>query len=169
MKEQGLQWRNNFYEIILGTVLATASEFSLYRGHALQVPHATPIGSLNVSYSASMPNASAAMPPAEVDTSGSLSPHTPQSSPATIDDASYCPDISCKASFTGSSQKTNLERHLRTALHHNKDARPQCEVCGETFSRLDNLQQHLRNIHGLDPVLRVQRENSSRKRRGVGG
>lgn len=169
MREWGLQWRNQFYEIILGTVLATASEFNRYRGHALQDSPATPFGSLNVSYSAGKPNASAAMPPAELDASSSFSPCTLQTLPPSSDDASYCPDSSCKASFTGSSKKTNLERHLRTALHHNQDARPKCEVCGVTFSRPDNVQQHLRNIHGLDPALKRQRKSSSPKRRGVGG
>ena len=156
MREWGLQWRNQFYETILGTVLATASESSRYRGHAFQDPPATPLGSLNASYSADMPNASAA----EVDASSSFSPCTLQTLPSSSYDVSYCPDSSCKASFTGSSQRTNLERHLRTALHHNQDARPKCEVCEVTFSRSDNVQQHLRNIHGLDSALKRQRKSS---------
>ena len=160
MREWGLQWRNQFYGTILGTVLATASELSRYRGHAPQDPPATPSSNLNASYSADMPNASAAMPPAEVDASSTFSPCTLQTLPPSSYDVSYCPDSSCKASFTGSSHRTNLERHLRTALHHNQDARPRCEVCGMTFSRSDNVQQHLRNIHGLDPALKRQRKSS---------
>ncbi len=164
MKEWGLKWRNHFYDIILETVLATVSEFSWYRGHALQIPSATIIGSKNGSYNAGTPTDNAAMPRAELDASSSSSPCTLQTSSAPRDDASHCPRPSCNASFTGSSQRTNLERHLRTALHHNQDARFKCEFCLLPFSRLDNLQQHLRNIHDLDPVLKAQRKTS----RGVG-
>lgn len=169
MQEWGLHWRNHFYEIILGTVLATASEFSHCRGHALRIPPATPLGNLNVSCNAHTPTASTAIPIAELDASSSSSSYSRQTSLARSEDASYCPDQSCKASFTGTSQKTNLERHKRTALHHNQDARFKCEVCHNPFSRSDNLQQHLRNIHGLDPASKGQRTGISPKERRVTG
>lgn len=161
MKEPGLHWRNKFYEAILGTVLATASELSPCRGHAIQSPPATSFDNLNMGYNAGTGTASVAMPPAEPDASSPSSPYLRQTSSAPSDDACYCPDPSCKASFTGSSQRTNLERHLRTALHHNQDTRFKCEICQMSLSRPDNLQQHLRNIHGLEPVLKRQRKNPS--------
>lgn len=169
MTLSGLQWRNRFYEIILGTVLATVSESSRYRGHALQVSPAVPSDILNVSYDPGTSTASTAMGPVELDASSLMPPHSLQTSLALSDDISYCPDPSCKASFTGSFQRTNLGRHLRTALHHNQDARFKCEVCRVAFSRPDNLQQHLRNIHGLDPALKSQSTRAFPRRSGAAG
>lgn len=164
MKEWGLRWRNHFYETILGTVLATASEFSYYRDNTLQIPATIPFPNLNVSYGPGTSTASATIPPTEFD-APPLSTYSPQTSSASKDDVSYCPHPSCKASFTGSSQRTNLQRHLKFALHHNQDALFECGLCHKTISRTDNLQQHLRNIHGLDPALKRQRTSKSPKRK----
>lgn len=170
MKECGLLWRNQSYEVILGTVLATAAELSRFRGHALPIPPATPLENLNLSYNASTPPASAAISPAVLHASTPCSPNLVQASLAASDDASHCPDPSCKALFTGSSQTTNLRRHLRTALHHNQDAKFECGICRVTFGRPDNLQQHIRNVHGLDPALKHhQRTRISSQSRGARG
>lgn len=168
MEALGPQWRDRSYEITLDTVLATATEFSRYRDHAPQVPPAALSGSLNVSYSARTPSAGTAMPPAELDAS-SLSPCTLQNSPPSSDDTLYCPERSCNASFIGASRFSNCSRHVKTALHHNQDAGPKCPVCYTAFSRPDNLKQHLRNIHHLDPPVRSQRKISHPNGRGIGG
>ena len=158
MKELGLHWRNHFYEAILGTVLATAAESSRYQRHALQIPPATPSDNFNTSYNASTSTstASAAMPPVVLHTATAYSLDSVLTSSAPSDDVSYCPDSSCKASFTGSRRKTNLTRHLKTALHHNQGTQLTCWVCQASFGRTDNLQQHVRNIHGLDPGFKSQ-------------
>ena len=158
MKDLGPHWRNPFYDVILGTVLATSAERSRYEGHATKIPSATPLDNFDLSYNASTSTGLTSAPtPPVVHASTVSSPNLVPTPSAPSDDVSHCPDSSCKASFTGSSRKTNLKRHLRTALHHNKDAQFKCKVCQATFGRTDNLQQHVRNIHGLDPGLKSQK------------
>ena len=156
MKDLGPHWRNHFYETILGTILATAAESSRHQGHALQIPPSTPVKNYNPSYNASTstPSSSATTPPVVLHASTTSSPNPVSSPSAPSDGVSYCPDPACQASFTGSRRQTNLERHLKTALHHNQDTQLKCWVCHVAFSRTDNLKQHVRNIHGLDPGLK---------------
>ena len=151
MRESGPQWRDESYKIHLDMVLATATEFIRYRNYAPQVSSTALLGKLSVSDSA-------AVPPTELEGSSSLSPRT---LPPPSEDTLYCP--LCNAPSKGANRRSNLNRHLATALHHNQDARPKCEVCGKTFSRHDNLQHHLRSMHGLEPAVRGQ------SRRGRGG
>ena len=157
MKEVGLHWRNHFYEAVLGTVLATASELRPCRGQYFQNAPVAPSTD------------SAAMLPAELDSSSSSSPCSVQTSSAFGDDVSHCPDPSCNASFTGSSQKTNLKRHLKWVLHHNQDAQSKCDLCQKTICRSDNLKQHMRNMHGVESASKSQTTRGSPKRRRAGG
>ena len=149
MKESGLHWRDPFYEAILGTVIATASELHHGKGHTFHTPPVTPSDQLNGSQNILPPTASAATSPLEPHTATSSSPEPIQPPSEPI---SHCPDPTCKASFRGASQKSNLNRHLRSALHHKQDSLFKCEFCTSAFGRSDNLQQHVRKIHGVDPV-----------------
>lgn len=149
MKEWGLHWRDHFYEVILGTVLASSAELSLCRDRSFQIPSVTPPGNIGLSYIAGTPTARATMPPAELEASTSFPPYSVQASSVPSDDVSYCLYASCRARFTGSYRRNNLARHLDTVSHHNQDAPALiCELCQKTFGqRSDNLRQHLRNKH----------------------
>ena len=150
MKESGLHWRDSFYEAILGTVIATASELHHSRGHAFHPPPLTPSDQLSLSQNILPPTASAATSLLEPHTATLSSPDPFQPSSAPSKHISHCPDPTCKASFKGASQKSNLNRHLRSALHHKQDSLFKCEFCKSAFGRSDNLQQHVRKIHGVD-------------------
>lgn len=74
----------------------------------------------------------------------SLTPNTPTTFVAS------CP--ACSRKFTGSPQdaRSNLQRHLRTARRHNKDAGLKCpepECVTRRPMRSDNLGQHLWKYH----------------------
>ena len=150
MKESGLHWRDPFYEAILGTVIATASELRHSKGHAFQTSPVTPSDQLSLSQDIVPPTTSAATSLTEPDTATLSSPDPIQPSSALDEHISYCPDPTCKASFKGASQKSNLNRHLRSALHHKQDSLFKCDFCKSAFGRSDNLQQHVRKIHGVD-------------------
>ena len=155
MKESGLHWRDPFYEAILGTVIATASELHHGRGHTFQTPPVTPSSQHSQSQNIVPSNASAATSSIELHTATTLSspdPIKPSSDASTH--ISHCPDPTCKASFKGASQKSNLNRHLRSALHHKQDSLFKCEFCKSAFGRSDNLQQHVRKVHGVDAAWR---------------
>ena len=150
MKESGLHWRDPFYEAILGTVNATASELHHSRGHAFQTPPVTPSAQL-LNQNTLRATVSAATSVLEPHIAPFSSSDPIQRSSAPTEHISYCPDPTCKASFKGASQKSNLNRHLRSALHHKQDSLFKCEFCKSAFGRSDNLQQHVRKIHGVDP------------------
>ena len=152
MKESGLHWRDPFYEAILGTVIATASELHHSKAHTFQTPPVTPSDQLNRNQNTLILTASAAPSSIEPQTAPSPPPDAVQPSPAPSEPISHCPDPTCKASFRGASQKSNLNRHLRSALHHKQDSLFKCEFCNSAFGRSDNLQQHVRKIHGVDPI-----------------
>ena len=152
MKESGLHWRDSFYEAILGTVIATASELHHSRGHAFQNPPLTPSDQLSWSQNIVPPTASAASFSNEPHTATLFFPDPIKPSSDASTNISHCPDPTCKASFKGASQKSNLNRHLKSALHHKQDSLFKCEFCKSAFGRSDNLQQHIRKIHGVDPV-----------------
>ena len=154
MKESGLHWRDPFYEAILGTVIATASELHHSKGHAFQTPPVTPCSQHNLSQNILPSDASAATSLLKPHTAIPSSPDPIQPSSDASTHISYCPDPTCKASFKGASQKSNLNRHLRSALHHKQDSLFKCEFCKSAFGRSDNLQQHVRKIHGVDPAWR---------------
>lgn len=168
MRDVGPHWRNFSYEVMLGTVLATAAETSRYQGHAVQEPSSTSSDSFKLSYNddASTPSANAAMPLVKFHTSTASSP---DSAPTLSDDVLYCPDPSCKAPFFGSYRKKHLTRHLKTALRHKQDAHVKCWVCRVTFGRIDNLQRHVRDLHHLDSALISQNISSILQDRGARG
>lgn len=169
MKDCGQQWRFAFYETILVTVLATASESSRSQVHALQNSPVTTSGNLDGRHDAGTPTANAAMPPVELDAFSSLSSNSLLTSSAPSDDLSYCPCESCKSSFKGKSQKTNLTRHLKTVLHHKQNVPLKCQFCQKNISsRTDNFQQHMRNIHNVDSPLKKQRTHDRGESRDSG-
>ena len=56
----------------------------------------------------------------------------------------------CSARFTGTNARTNLQRHLRASLRHNRDAGLKCplpECSMRPLMRRDNLGPHLQRKH----------------------
>ena len=152
MKESGFHWRDSSYEAILGTVVATASELYHSGGHTFQTPPVTSLDKISLSQNIVSSTTNAASPLTRLDIpKDSSSSISIQPSSAASEDVSHCPDPTCKASFKGASQKSNLNRHLRSVLHHKQGSLFKCEFCKSAFGRSDNLQQHIRKIHGVDP------------------
>ena len=95
----------------------------------------------------------------------SFSAPTPSSSSST--DITRCPQ--CPALFTGSARdrNSNLRRHIRTTRDHGNEVGHLCSVsgCGKILSRRDNLNKHVRMVHGGDNTGAVLRRAGAKKKR----
>ena len=169
MQEAGETWRHAFYAMALDTALIVFFQLNSRQQHSSQTLHSTS-RSRQTSDTCIRSPLSATGSHTEANNSHSTSAHMlPPPTLDPSDDVSHCPDPSCPARFTGSSQKGNLQRHLKTALPHNQEALHKCDLCQETFNRTDNLQQHLRRIHKTDPHLKRKTTRSRRKDKDTGG
>lgn len=94
--------------------------------------------------------------------SASLSSPSSSFSVTTNADAICCQI--CPATFTGQSQKTNFERHMRTTKRHRDGIglSYRIEGCKSILSRSDNMGKHLRTVHHIDIPSRSQ---GTKKRR----
>ena len=165
MQDIGKDWRNHFYARALDTVLILFL-------HLNNSPRRRP-SNLQLAPGSRLDRETCFETPQGVPTSHTPAKHNHPTAtrmslpptPISDDDVLYCPDPSCQASFRGSWRKANLERHQRTALHHNQTALFACEFCQSTFSRADNVQQHMRKIHKVDPPLKKKSNHHGQERK----
>ena len=165
----GENWRYGFYAIALNTALITSFQLNNRQRHLSAISQR---GSRSRSISDThirSPMGTTTSDMAPIYNHPASAAHmllAPIIEPSA--DLSYCYHPSCGATFKGSYQRANLERHLRTTLHHNQGAQLTCEICLKHFTRTDNLQHHLRRIHKVDPRLRRKNTRSRQESGDVG-
>ena len=165
MQELGENWRDGFYAKALDTALITSFQLNNRQRY---LSGSSPDRSRNGDTDTTS-SVGASIPYPVPNYNHSTSAHT--SLPLTLEssnDVSRCPHPSCQATFKGAYLKANLERHLKTALHHNQHALFKCEICQKPMTRKDNLQQHLRKMHNVDPPMERSSDSSRRESRDIG-
>ena len=73
----------------------------------------------------------------------------------------------CPKTFKPTSGATNLQRHLTKSNAHGLVQKTPCHIagCRKSFTRTDNLQNHVRTAHNESPPVPLQRRGATKRRR----
>lgn len=80
-----------------------------------------------------------------------------------------CLKCECGSSFSGSSKRSNLQRHRKSAKGHNNVMKYTCPEpgCDAKIGRSDNLKKHFQASHPLSEYPGLQRRGALKRRRDV--